>query len=224
MLDELVSDPGFIIVPELLTGTETSALRSATETLPRGRAGARNALSNQAIRALAQDERLLALATGILGAPALPYKATLFNKSFSSNWLVTWHQDLALPIRNRIDLPGWGPWTDKGGRLHALAPADVLARVVALRVHLNDSTSENGPLRVLPGTHRDGRLSEERIAALAREITPVECMAPAGGVIAMRPLLLHASSKSADGSPRRVIHIEYATDIALGSGLKLDVG
>jgi ectoine hydroxylase-related dioxygenase (phytanoyl-CoA dioxygenase family) len=184
----------------------------------------RNALRVPAIRTLAEDPRLLALAAEMLGAPSLPYKATLFDKSPSSNWLVTWHQDLALPVRHRIDVPGWGPWTDKGGRLHALAPADVLARIVALRMHLDDSTSENGPLRVLPDTHRDGRLSEARIAALAREVSSIECVASAGDVIAMRPLLLHASSKSASPLPRRVIHIEYATDLSLGSGLELDVG
>ena len=191
--------------------------------MPRGRAGARNALSWPAIRTLAGDARLLALAAEMLGAPTLPFKATLFDKSARSNWLVTWHQDLALPIRHRIDVPGWGPWTDKGGRLHALAPADALSRVVALRVHLDDSTSENGPLRVLPDTHRDGRLSEARIAALARAITPVEGLVRAGGVIAMRPLLVHASSKSTTGLPRRVIHLEYATQVALGSGLELAV-
>ena len=191
--------------------------------MPRGRAGARNALSSAAIRALADDARLLAVAAEMLGAPALPFKATLFDKSSNSNWLVTWHQDLALPIRHRIDVPGWGPWTDKGGRLHALAPADVLARVVALRIHLDDSTSANGPLRVLPDTHRDGRLSEAHIAALARDVTPVECTVGAGGVVAMRPLLVHASSKSTNALPRRVIHLEYATQVALGSGLELAV-
>jgi ectoine hydroxylase-related dioxygenase (phytanoyl-CoA dioxygenase family) len=217
-------DQGFRVVSSVLTAAGVSALRVAVEALPHGRAGVRNALRVPAIRTLAEDPRLLALAAEMLGAPSLPYKATLFDKSPSSNWLVTWHQDLALPVRHRIDVPGWGPWTDKGGRLHALAPADVLARIVALRMHLDDSTSENGPLRVLPDTHRDGRLSEARIAALAREVSSIECVASAGDVIAMRPLLLHASSKSASPLPRRVIHIEYATDLSLGSGLELDVG
>ena len=216
-------DQGFRIVPDLLTASETSALRSEIEAMPRGRAGARNAMSCAAIRALADDVRLLALATEMLGAPALPFKATLFDKSPRSNWLVTWHQDLALPIRHRIDVPGWGPWTNKGGCLHALAPADALIRVVALRMHLDDSTPENGPLRVMPDTHRDGRLSEAHIAALARSVTPVECVVGAGGVVAMRPLLVHASSKSTNGLPRRVIHVEYTTQVALGSGLELAV-
>ncbi len=96
-------------------------------------------------------------------------------------------------------------------------------RVVALRVHVDDSTSDNGPLRVLPDTHRLGRLTDARVATLAREIAQQECLVRAGGVVAMHPLLVHASSKSTSGLARRVIHIEYATGVKLGSGLELAV-
>ena len=153
----------------------------------------------------------------------MPFKATLFDKSPQSNWLVAWHQDLALPIRSRVDAPGWGPWTDKGGRLYAIAPAEALRKVVALRVHVDDSSAENGPLRVLPGTHRLGRLTEERIAALAREVEPVECTVTSGGVLAMSPLIVHASSKSTSTAPRRVIHLEYACETTFGDGIELDI-
>jgi ectoine hydroxylase-related dioxygenase (phytanoyl-CoA dioxygenase family) len=216
-------DQGFLIVPGVLAEREVGALRSEAESIPHGRAGTRHMLSHPSARQVAEDSRLLELATALLGAPAFPFKATLFDKSPTSNWLVAWHQDLALPIRRHVDVPGWGPWTNKGGRLHALAPAEALARVVALRVHLDDSTGENGPLRVLPGTHTSGRLSEARIADLARRVAPVECNAPAGGVVALRPLVLHASSKSTSGLPRRVLHIEYATEMVLGAGIELAV-
>ena len=105
----------------------------------------------------------------------------------------------------------------------AIAPAEALRKVIALRVHLDDSSADNGPLRVLPGTHRLGRLPDDRIAALAREIDPVECTVSSGGVIAMSPLLVHASSKSASAAPRRVIHLEYACETTLGDGIELDV-
>jgi ectoine hydroxylase-related dioxygenase (phytanoyl-CoA dioxygenase family) len=97
----------------------------------------------------------------------------------------------------------------------------VLAGVVALRVHLDDSTAENGPMRVLPDTHRLGRLSDGRIAELVQSTAAVECLAPAGGVVALRPLAVHASSKSTSAVPRRVLHFEYATSVALGSGIEL---
>jgi ectoine hydroxylase-related dioxygenase (phytanoyl-CoA dioxygenase family) len=112
----------------------------------------------------------------------------------------------------------------KGGVLHAIAPASALATVVALRVHLDDSTLGNGPLRVLPSTHTGGVLSHDEIEKMAAVVTPVACVASAGGVVAMRPLVVHASSKASDNQPRRVLHIEYATSVHLGTGIELAVG
>jgi ectoine hydroxylase-related dioxygenase (phytanoyl-CoA dioxygenase family) len=99
----------------------------------------------------------------------------------------------------------------KDGVNYAHAPARALEKVLALRVHLDDSTASNGSLRVLPCTHKLGVLSDDRIHALARETAPVSCIVPRCGVLAMRPLLIHASSKSASEDPRRVLHIEYAS-------------
>jgi ectoine hydroxylase-related dioxygenase (phytanoyl-CoA dioxygenase family) len=95
--------------------------------------------------------------------------------------------------------------------------------VIALRVHVDDSTAENGPLRVLPGTHSHGVLSDEQIHSLADEVRAVECLVPQGGVLAMRPLIVHASSKSQVAAQRRVLHIEYAAAFKLENGLELAV-
>jgi ectoine hydroxylase-related dioxygenase (phytanoyl-CoA dioxygenase family) len=216
-------DHGFRVLPDVLQSAEVAALRSEVESMRRGKAGVRHVLGNHTIRQLALDSRLVALASELLTGSAQPFKGTLFDKSSTTNWLVTWHQDLALPVRTRVDAEGWGPWSTKDGRLYARAPASALERVVALRVHLDDSTSENGPLRVLPDTHVLGRLSEGRIAELARSVHSVECLVPAGGVVAMRPLVVHASSKSTSALPRRVLHFEYTTSVAFGLGIELAV-
>src|ERR1700674_319414 len=84
------------------------------------------------------------------------------------------------------------------------AQATALSRVVALRLHFDDSRKDNGPLRVLPGTHALGVLSEVDTERLVREIPPVDCLVPSGGIIAMCPLILHASSKTETDHPRRV--------------------
>jgi len=110
----------------------------------------------------------------------------LFDKSATSNWLVSWHQDATLPLSGRVDDPTWGPWTVKGGVLHANAPAHVLEKMVALRVHLDDSAESNGPLRVLPGTHAGGVLTHDAIQRAADSVRPVDCVGSAGGVVAMR--------------------------------------
>lgn len=96
-----------------------------------------------------------------------------------------------------------------------------LEQVVALRVSLDDSTMDNGPLRVLPDTHRGGVYSDEAIERLASTKAAVDCVARSGGVIAMRPLTIHASSKSRDAQPRRVLHIEYAVALTLAPGVEL---
>jgi ectoine hydroxylase-related dioxygenase (phytanoyl-CoA dioxygenase family) len=192
--------------------------------ITRTRAGARHLLSQAAVAAVANDPRLLRIAHEFLRAEPFAFRATLFDKSAAANWLVAWHQDTALPLRERRDVPGWGPWSVKAGVHYAHAPAAALERVVALRLHLDDSTTENGPLRVLPETHTRGVLSDAELAALAVRIAPIECTARRGGVVAMRPLLVHASSKSsALGQPRRVLHIEYAAAATLAPGLALAI-
>jgi len=209
---------GFEIVPSVLSEPEIAALRAALRSvaIERGRGGARHLMWHPAVRETAQHSALLAIARRFLAAEPIPFKATLFDKTPRANWLVSWHQDRALPLTARRDVKGWGPWSMKGGIHYAHAPADALSRVVALRLHLDDSCADNGPLRVLPGTHALGVLSDVEIQRLATSVQPIECAAPAGSVVAMRPLLVHASSKATAESPRRVLHIEYADSLHLG--------
>ncbi len=214
---------GFAIVKAVLAGTEVAELARILETsdLDRSRAGARHLMNHPAVSAVAADPRMLAIAARFLGETAIPYKATLFDKSPARNWLVAWHQDTALPLCEPREIPDWGPWSTKARVTYALAPASALAQVVALRLHLDDSRPDNGPLRVLPGTHALGLLTESDIARLTTEISAVDCTVPAGGVIAMRPLIVHASSKADSDLPRRVLHIEYARSLDFGDGLRL---
>jgi ectoine hydroxylase-related dioxygenase (phytanoyl-CoA dioxygenase family) len=117
----------------------------------------------------------------------------------------------------------WGPWSTKAGIPYAHAPATALERIIALRVLLDDSRPDNGPLRVLPGTHRLGDLSDAEVADLSTRVQPVECLAPSGGVVAMRSLLVHVSTKSRSAAPRRVLHIEYAATAELDDGCVLAI-
>jgi ectoine hydroxylase-related dioxygenase (phytanoyl-CoA dioxygenase family) len=218
-----IAERGFALVSGLFEPEEMVRLLDKVEgaDLPRSRAGLRHALNIQAISTVAQDARLMQLSRGVLGDGAFAFRATLFDKSPDSNWLVVWHQDTALPLRERKGIAGWGPGSVKGGVLYAHAPASALEQVLALRVHLDDSCADNGPLRVLPGSHRHGVLSDAEIEALTLKITAVNCVAPRGAVVAMRPLIVHASSKTASDVQRRVLHIEYAASAHVGEGLDL---
>ena len=136
---------------------------------------------------------------------------------------MAWHQDTALPLACRFEAAGWGPWSEKAGVLYAHAPAWALSRIVALRVHLDASARENGPLRVVPGSHEAGVLTDKEVFAYVRDHSQVECLAQRGGVLAMRPLLIHSSSKARASAPRRVLHIEYADSLDLEPGIRLAV-
>jgi ectoine hydroxylase-related dioxygenase (phytanoyl-CoA dioxygenase family) len=225
MLQQTVEQRGFVVTAPLLTSSEIESLVTALSqpTVSRSRAGVRHALGLAEVASLARDSRLLSIAKEVLGAGAFPYHATLFDKSPTSNWLVVWHQDTALPLRERRELPGWGPWSVKEGVIYAHAPAGALSQVLALRVHLDDSTERNGPLRVLPESHKRGVLTDEEIERMVPETASVECLVRRGGVLAMRPLIVHSSSKSQEDSPRRVLHIEYASSTSPAEGLELAV-
>lgn len=207
-----VEEQGFAILQERLTVPEVAKLLLDLAQLPgqRGKAGVRHLLERPVISVFAGESRFLNIAQQILGAEALPFRATLFNKSPGRNWLIAWHQDTALPLGRRHEMPGWGPWSLKDGIIYAHAPASALSQVVALRIHLDESSAENGPLRVLPGTHKLGVLTDDAVHELSTRLPETTCTAALGEILAMRPLLIHASSKSQTQARRRVLHIEYA--------------
>ena len=130
-------------------------------------------------------------------APALRLSRVLaFDTSPETNWFVAWHQDRAEDGRDR-------PCTD-------------LEQTVALRIHLDDCSEDNGPLEVLPGSHVCGRLNSASIAGLIEPTPPLLCLAARGDIVAMRPLLVHRSHRArAPTFHRRVLHLEYGTGVSL---------
>jgi ectoine hydroxylase-related dioxygenase (phytanoyl-CoA dioxygenase family) len=220
---ERITQDGFAVIPGVFSGPEVDALSDALEDsqLPRSRAGVRHAMRDPSVAAFAHHPRLVELAKVALGSGAFPFRATLFDKSPTSNWLVVWHQDTALPLTEKRECSGWGSWSVKDGVNYAHAPTAALERVAALRIHLDDSTAHNGPLRLLPATHTLGVLSDEQLHDLAAKTQSVDCLVSRGGVVLMRPLIVHASSKSQNDQPRRVLHIEYAAAARFECGLNL---
>lgn len=220
-----MTDAGFWIEEGILSQRQCDSLIKALSEsrAGRGRAGARHLMKLPAVAEVANDSRLLGMAVRALGEGAVAYRATVFEKSGRANWLVVWHQDTALPLASRFDSPEWGPWSEKAGILYAHAPAWALSRVLALRIHLDASTAENGPLRVIPGSHAAGVLSDEQVFSIARRQEHVACTVSRGGVLAMRPLLIHSSSKARADASRRVLHIEYADSLSLAEGVRLAV-
>jgi len=219
----LIEQDGYAILPNVFSPEKIVKLNASLESpaLPRSRGGIRHLLSRPVVAETANDPHLLGIAQSILGDTAFPFRATLFDKSAGSNWLIIWHQDTALPVQEKHETPGWGPWSVKERVIYAHAPAEALNKILALRLHLGNSTEENGPLRVLPGTHALGILTDEEIEHQVAERVPVHCTVARGGVVAMRPLIIHASSKSQSTLSRKVLHIEYSSNSMVGSNLRL---
>jgi ectoine hydroxylase-related dioxygenase (phytanoyl-CoA dioxygenase family) len=220
-----LEENGFAILPSVVGPADIKYLEKtlASPLLTRSSAGVRHALRHPGITEFARHPELLSIAQAIVGSGAFPFRATLFEKGVRANWLVVWHQDTALPLRERRDVPGWGPWSVKQGIEYAHAPAGALCSILALRIHLDESTIDNGPLRVIPKTHALGVLDDPAIQEIVTKRPHTECVVAKGGLLAMRPLILHSSSKSRTQAPRRVLHIEYSGSKYIGDGLELAI-
>ena len=173
-------------------------------------AGERGLLRHPAVARLAASEQVESLLRPHLSMEPLPVRAMYFDKTPGTNWLVAWHQDLTIALRERHEIPGWGPWSVKNGIQHVQPPVKLLEQMITVRLHLDSCDEKNGALAVLTGSHRHGRLSAADIGKLRGEHSTVLCRAEAGDALLMRPLLLHASRRSQSESHRRILHVEYA--------------
>lgn len=187
---------GFAFHPRLVSPARCVAL--ASELSRPGEAGRRHLMDEPAVLALLQDTAIAEYVREVL-PHAFAYKATLFDKQPAANWLVAWHRDQTIPVTARVNAPGWTAWSLKEDVHYVRPPDEVLSSLVALRIHLDDCDEANGPLRIAPGSHRAGATSAEQTIT-----------GSAGSALLMRPLLLHASSKSSLQTPRRILHLEFA--------------
>lgn len=230
----LLERDGFAVALSVVRADAIAALveavraAAATEGAARERNARLYALRNllaliPAVRELSASAEIRGLVEPILGSGAHVVRGLLFDKTPGANWKVAWHQDLSIAVRDRVDFPGYGPWSVKAGVQHVQPPASVLRNMLTLRLSLDDCFAGNGPLQVLPGSHAGGVLSPADVAQWRRRVPPVACEVPAGGAVLMRPLLLHASSAAASPGHRRVIHLEFAAG-ELPGGLEWERG
>ncbi|MCY1040580.1 phytanoyl-CoA dioxygenase family protein [Corallococcus sp. bb12-1] len=224
-LNARIEREGFAILPHGISTETVEALLQALHPVsagatPQRRGGVRNLLEDvPAVRELARAAPVREAAEAVLGSHCFAVRGLLFDKTPDANWKVLWHQDLTIAVRERCDVPGFGSWSEKAGVPCVQPPTEVLEDMVAVRVHLDDCGEDNGPVRILAGSHREGRLSAALIPSWLERTEPQDCVVPRGGLLVMRPLLLHASSPARVPAHRRVIHLEFATR-ALPGGLE----
>ena len=205
---------GFLLRPNYLNQHQLEEAIGLVETLParRGRVGVRR-LTDRVPNLLHWMERsgLFRVAQGVLGESARLRRSVFFDKTPEANWKAPWHQDFAIAVKARHDIPGFSDWGVRDGVPHVNPPRDMLDNSLTLRVHLDPCPEDNGALRVLPGSHVHGPLSAQAQYEATRDVEPFVCAFPAGGLLLMRPLLLHSSSSAAQPSRRRVLHLEFCS-------------
>ncbi|MBB4601523.1 hypothetical protein HNQ93_004308 [Hymenobacter luteus] len=210
---------GYATLPGIISPEEVRALLQTIEAVETTSSNFRRSQDVFAIRNLLGEipqlrEQLLTprlrevLAALFPGATPHLTKAIYFDKPAGSNWLVAWHQDVMISVDHRLDLPGYGPWSSKSGEVAVLPPQAILEGIFTLRLHLDDCDETNGALRVVPDSHRHGVIPNEQHPAYTPQA--VTCPVPAGGLMLMQPLTLHASNRSTSNRPRRVIHLEFS--------------
>ena len=203
-----ISEVGCALVSSCL---DAPTLNEIGDLLDAGHAGVRNLLDVPAIRRLASSSAVRSLIEPLLGSNCFAVRGILFNKGDGANWKVAWHQDCVIAVAQRKELLGWGPWSIKAGVHHVRPSSELMSRMLAVRFHLDDCGNDNGPLRVVPGSHRRGFLSDSQIQEWPKD-NAITCTARRGDAILMRPLLLHGSSAAKVPHSRRVLHLEFAAD------------
>jgi Phytanoyl-CoA dioxygenase (PhyH) len=152
----------------------------------------------------------------ILGPRFGLVRVLFFDKPPGRSWALPWHKDLTIAVKdNAVPVNGFSHPTTKAGVPHLEAPVEVLESMLTARIHLDDITDENGPLKVLPGSHKTGK------NMVLDEMPPRTVLVTKGDVLLIRPLVAHASKNSMPETAlhRRILHLEFASSPLLGDGL-----
>ncbi|MDR2239781.1 MAG: phytanoyl-CoA dioxygenase family protein [Zoogloeaceae bacterium] len=202
---------GYALAPDVLSAAECAAVIEHTARAQTLSGNSRSLLSQAWCAALARRLRQHPVLAKLMPQTHVAVQCTYFEKSPARNWLVSIHQDPSIPVAEQVEHPALRGASIKEGTVFVQPPAEVLAQLLALRLHLDPCSAQDGALRVWPGTHRMGRLTAQEAAAQRAHHAEVICETAPGAVLAMRPLLLHASSKADDSSTsrRRVLHFLF---------------
>lgn len=213
-----VDRDGAQLFPNLVGADSLRELDAILAVRPSG-AGVRISADPKLYEWISGSSAVRRLARSFLGAATQPVRAILFDKRAAANWALGWHQDRTIAVRQRVEVEGFANWTLKTGIPHVEPPFEFLERMVTARIHLDAVCGDNGPLRVIPGSHRLGRLSEGEISRVVASGGQFTCFASAGDMWFYATPILHASETSRQPTGRRVLQIDFSAD-ALPGGLE----
>lgn len=209
---------GHYVLNEVYSVTEVSAIINSIENAQKDAVNFRKSADVFAIRQFLKEipevasfifnEKLNTLISKNFGDDYFVVKSIYFDKPPQSNWFVAWHQDLTISVDQKTALENFGSWTVKHNQYAVQPPVQILENIFTIRIHLDDTDENNGALKIIPGSHDKGvqRVDEKRYT----EKDGIYCPVPKGGIMLMKPLLFHSSSRTTNTQQRRVIHIEFS--------------
>lgn len=204
MATDTFNQQGFDFIPPLYSEDEILEIVNTIEVNTKDKANFRRTNNVFAIRRfllevpeilpLVFTQKLKSILTELLGENYFLVKSIYFDKPADSNWYVAYHQDLTISVNQKIDTEGFGPWTVKPDNYAVQPPLAILEQMVTLRIHLDDTSAENGALYIIPESHNKGILRPELIDW--SNTTEKDCPVEKGGIMLMKPLLLHSSKRT----------------------------
>ena len=154
------------------------------------------------------NDRLKEVVREFFGEDYFVVKSIYFDKPTASNWYVAYHQDLTISVDQKVEMENFGPWTTKQNQFAVQPPIDILENIFTIRIHLDETDENNGALRVVPKSHQKKIYRPETIDWTVE--TETTCCVSKGGIMIMKPLLLHSSGRTTNDRKRRVIHLEFS--------------
>lgn len=209
---------GFVIIPDIFSTDEINdiaiSIGNADNTADTFRKSADLFAVRQFLKEVPNSQKpifnnkLKQVVSQLFGENYFPIKSIYFDKPGNSNWFVAYHQDLTISVNKKTEIEGFGPWTVKQNQFAVQPPVEILENIYTIRIHLDETNEDNGALKVIPKSHLKKIYRPETIDW--RTETEVSCNVPQGGVMIMKPLLLHSSGRTVNNNNRRVIHIEFS--------------
>ncbi len=219
-MQEELEDRGFAIIPSVYSYEEVQKILDYTNEAVRNWLGEKPANPVHAIRSVLTKstslrksiftDTLSEILSRIVSEPVC-VKSIYFNKPVGANWGVYWHQDRTINLNHRQEAEGFVNWTTKEEIHSVQPPVSILGSTLTVRIHLDDTNDQNGALRVLPSSHNAGYFKDSEIQGLLESLIPFTCNVPCGGIMLMKPLLVHSSQKSLQQTKRRVLHLEFVS-------------
>ncbi|WP_338815461.1 phytanoyl-CoA dioxygenase family protein (plasmid) [Bernardetia sp. Wsw4-3y2] len=213
-----LSENGFTVLPTIYSSDEIEKITAFIDKIDTSRSTVRKSVDLFAIRQFLKEspevsnliftKKLKSILQELGGNDFFVIKSIYFDKPQNSNWYVSYHQDLTISVDEKLELEGFNYWTVKQNQFAVQPPLQILENIITIRIHLDKTDENNGALRVIPKSHLKKIYKPQNIDWEVE--TETICDVEKGGIMIMKPLLLHSSKRTTNDKKRRVIHIEFS--------------